>query len=331
LAAFSRVALAVGLVVALAYPVAVQVSGYTYFQTVGFLVLIYATLGIGWNFIGGWAGQFDFGPNIFLATGAYTAALAAVHWGWSPWLGMVAGIAVSMAICAVITFPVTRLRGHYFAIATVAMWMIAQPIGATWELINGSRGLFIPLAPAKSSWEAIWTLSWGGRSKAFAYYYVALALFIAAMYLAHRVDRSKLGYYFRAIRDDQEGAEAIGIDSRVYKTAARCLTAAVFAAGGVVYGFWALAVFPDQVLELNWSVLPMISTVLGGIGRLWGPFLGAIILIPISQVMSATLGTGPLAGRGLDVIVYGIIIMAVAAFRPSGLLSLPWARWFRRG
>ena len=317
--------------VALAYPIAVQMSGYTYFQTVGFLVLIYATLGVGWNFIGGWAGQFDFGPNIFLATGAYTAALAAVNWGWSPWLGMPAGIVVSMAICAVITFPVTRLRGHYFAIATVAMWMIAQPIGATWELINGSRGLFIPLTPAKGTGEAIWTLGWGGRIKAFAYYYVALALFIGAMYLAHRVDRSKLGYYFRAIRDDQEGAEAIGIDSRVYKTAARCLEAAVFAAGGVIYGFWALAVFPDQVLELNWSVLPMIATVLGGIGRLWGPLLGASILIPISQVMSATLGTGPLAGRGLDVIVYGIIIMAVAAFRPSGLLSLPWGRWLGRG
>jgi len=330
LAASKRIALGVGLLAALAYPLIIQATGYTYFQTVGFLVFIYAMLGVGWNFIGGWAGQFDFGPCIFLATGAYTAALATVHWGWSPWLGMIAGIVVSMVICAAITFPVTRLRGHYFAIATVAMWMIAQPIGATWELINGSRGLFIPFTPAKNQIEAIWHLAWGGRSKALAYYYVALLLFVLTMYLAHRVDRSKLGYYFRAVRDDQEGAEAIGIDSRVYKTAARCLTAAVFAAGGVLYGFWALAVFPDQVLEMNWSVLPMISTVLGGIGRLWGPLLGALILIPISQGMSATLGSGPLAGRGLDVIVYGIIIMVVAAFRPSGLLSLPWARWFRR-
>jgi branched-chain amino acid transport system permease protein len=81
---------------------------------------------------------------------------------------------------------------------------------------------------------------------------------------------------------------------------------------------------------MNWSILPMISTVLGGIGRLWGPMLGAIILIPIAQIMSATLGAGPLAGRGLDVIVYGVIIMLVAALRPSGLLSLPWARWFSR-
>jgi branched-chain amino acid transport system permease protein len=82
-------------------------------------------------------------------------------------------------------------------------------------------------------------------------------------------------------------------------------------------------VFPDQVLEMNWSVLPMISTVLGGIGQLWGPLLGAAILIPIAQIMSVTLGAGPLAGRGIDVIVYGLIIMVVAAGRPNALLSLP--------
>jgi len=325
-----RVALALGALVALVYPIPLQLTGYTYFQTVGFLVLLYAALGVGWNVVGGWAGQFDFGPCVFFATGAYTAAILAVHLGWSPWPGLLAGVVVSVLICAAVTFPVTKLRGHYFAIATVAMWMIAQPIGATWEFINGSRGLFIPLGPAQGPLDAVTMLRFPARSRAMAYYYVALALFAVALLAARGIDRSKLGYYFRAIRDDQEGAEAIGIDSRVYKTLARCFTAAVFAAGGVVYTFWALAVFPDQVLEMNWSVLPMISTVLGGIGRLWGPMLGAAILIPIAQVMSATLGAGPLAGRGLDVIVYGVIIMLVAALRPSGLLSLPWARWFSR-
>ena len=328
--AMPRVALGLGLLAALIYPLPLQAAGYTYYQTVGFLVLLYATLGVGWNFIGGWAGQFDFGPNIFLAIGAYAAAVMAVNFGWSPWLALVAGVLMSMTICAVVTFPVTRLRGHYFAIATVAMWMIAQPIGATWEYINGSRGFFIPQVPATSATDAVLMLRFGARTKALAYYYVALALFILVMLLARAVDRSKLGYYFRAIRDDQEGAEAIGIDSRVYKTLARCLEAGVFAAGGAAYGFWALAVFPDQALELNWSILPMISTVLGGIGRLWGPLLGAAILIPIAQIMSVTLGAGPLAGRGIDVIVYGLIIMVVAAGRPNGLLSLPWARWFGR-
>jgi branched-chain amino acid transport system permease protein len=242
---------------------------------------------------------------------------------------MAAGVLVAMLLCAVLTYPLTRLRGHYFAISTVAIWMIAQPIGATWEYINGSRGLFIPVERGQGALRAIESLQFTGRTKALGYYYVALALFLLTLAIARLVERSKLGFYFRAIRDDQEGAEGIGIDSRLYKVIARCITAGVFAAGGVLYGFWALAVFPEQVLDLNWSTLPIMATVVGGIGRLWGPVLGAVILIPISQIMSTTLGTGPLAGRGIDLIVYGIIIILIAAFRPTGLLSLPWARWFR--
>src|SRR3989441_1173139 len=222
-----------------------------------------------------------------------------------------------------------RLRGHYFAISTVAIWMIAQPIGATWEFINGSRGLFIPMQTGQGVLGSIASLQFVGRTKALGYYYVAFGLLALTLWLMHLVERGRLGFYFRAIRDDQEGAEGIGIPSRLYKVIARSITAAVFGAGGVLYGFWALAVFPEQVLDLNWSTLPIMATVVGGIGRLWGPVLGAFILIPISQIMSTTLGTGPLAGRGIDLIVYGIIIVLIAALRPTGILSLPWSRWAR--
>jgi len=315
------------LLLALVYPIPLQYSGYTYFQTVGFLVLLNAMLGIGWNVIGGWAGQFDFGPQVFFAVGAYMAALLLIHFGLNPWLGMVAGVVGAMVLSALVTYPLTRLRGHYFAISTVAIWMIAQPIGATWELINGSRGLFIPVQTGHGPLRSLAELQFAGRTKALGYYYVALGLFVLVLVAAHLVERSKLGFYFRAIRDDQEGAEGIGINSRLYKVIARSITAGVYAVGGVLYGFWALAVFPEQALDLNWSTLPMMATVVGGIGRLWGPVLGAVILIPISQLMSTTLGTGPLAGRGIDLIVYGIIIILIAALRPTGLLSLPWRRW----
>ncbi|HEV8616070.1 MAG TPA: branched-chain amino acid ABC transporter permease [Methylomirabilota bacterium] len=325
-----RVALVTGIVLGLAYPIPLQYSGYSYYQTVGFLVLINAMLGVGWNVIGGWTGQFDFGPQVFLAVGAYVAAILFVHLGLNPWLGMLAAVITAMIVCALVTYPLTRLRGHYFAIATVAIWMIAQPIGATWEFINGSRGLFIPMHPAQSMLEGAAHLQFAGRTKALGYYYLAFALLALALWLMSLVEHSKLGFYFRAIRDDQEGAEGIGIDSRLYKVIARSITAGVFAAGGVLYGFWALAVFPDQVLDLNWATLPIMATVVGGIGRLWGPLLGSAILIPMSQVMSTTLATGPLAGRGIDLIVYGIIIILIAALRPTGLLSLPWARWTRR-
>jgi branched-chain amino acid transport system permease protein len=327
---WSRGALLAGAIVALVYPLPFDAGGYVYYETVGFLVLLNAMLGVGWNVIGGWAGQFDFGPNVFFALGAYAGALLAIHWGWNAWLGLAGAAVASVVACAAVTYPITRLRGHYFAIATVAMWMIAQPIGATWEFINGSRGLFIPIEPARGLVHGFVTLQFPGRSKGLGFYYVSLALFALVLWGARAVERSKLGFYFRAIRDDQEGAEGIGIDSRFHKVAARCVMAAIFAIGGVVYSFWALAVFPDQVLDVNWNVLPMMATVVGGIGRLWGPVLGAVILIPISQLMTATLGAGPLAGRGIDLIIYGAIIMVIAGGRPNGLLSLPWARWSGR-
>ena len=325
-----RLALLLLAVGAIVYPIPLQLQGYTYYQTVGFLVLLNAVLGLGWNVIGGWAGQFDFGPQVFFAVGAYVAALLFVRGGVEAWLGMLVAIVVAVVLCALLTYPLTGLRGHYFAIATVAIWMIAQPIGATWEYIGGSQGLFIPTKPHDGALATALSLQYTGPLKALGYYYSALVLFTVTLALMAWVERSKLGYYFRAVRDDQEAAEGIGIDSRLYKVVARSVTAAVFATGGVLYAFWALSVFPEQVLELNWSTLPIMATVVGGIGHLWGPVLGAVILIPISQIMSTTLGTGPLAGRGIDLIVYGVIIILIAAFRPTGLLSLPWKRWLGR-
>ena len=323
-------ALGLGILVALLYPIPFEKSGQIYYETVGFLVLLNAMLGIGWNIIGGWAGQFDFGPSIFFAIGAYTAALLHIHFGLNAWLALSGAIIVSVVLCALLTYPVTKLRGHYFAIATVAMWMIAQPIGATWSLINGSQGLFIPVAPGGTFLHGLLTMEFPGRGKGLGFYYLSLFLFAVTLVGAAIVERSKWGFYFRALRDDQEGAEGIGIDTRLYKVIARCLMAAIFAAGGVLYGFWALAVFPDQVLEVNWNILPMMAAVVGGLGRLWGPVLGSIVLIPISQVMTATLGAGPLAGRGIDLIIYGAVIMLIAGWRPNGLLSLPWGEWIGR-
>ena len=325
-----RIALVVGAVAAILYPIPLQIQGTTYYQTVGFLVLLNAMLGVGWNVIGGWAGQFDFGPQVFFAVGAYAAALLYVKLGVNAWLGLPLAALLAAVVCAVLTYPLTRLRGHYFAISTVAIWMIAQPIGSTWEYIGAAQGLFIPVKAHSSVVGEALSLQFGGRTKAMGYYYAALVLFALTIALMAWVERSKLGFYFRAIRDDQEAAESIGIDSRRYKVIARSITAAVFGGAGVLYAFWALSVFPEQALELNWSTLPIMATVVGGIGRLWGPVLGAIILIPISQIMSTMLGTGPLAGRGIDLIVYGLIIVIIAAFRPTGSLSLPWARWFGR-
>src|SRR2546426_1864604 len=143
----ARIALVIGALAAIAYPIPLQLQGTTYYQTVGFLVLINAMLGLGWNVIGGWAGQFDFGPQVFFGVGAYTAALLFVRLGLDAWLGLLAAVGVAVVVCALLTYPLTRLRGHYFAIATLPIWMSAQPIGATWDFIGGSQGRFIPFGP----------------------------------------------------------------------------------------------------------------------------------------------------------------------------------------
>ena len=137
----ARIALIIGALAAILYPIPLQLQGTTYYQTVGFLVLLTAMLGVGWNVIGGWAGQFDFGPQVFFAVGAYTSALLYVKLGVDAWLGLPVAAAAAALICAVLTYPLTRLRGHYFAISTVAIWMIAQPIGATWDYIGAAQGL----------------------------------------------------------------------------------------------------------------------------------------------------------------------------------------------
>jgi branched-chain amino acid transport system permease protein len=322
------ITLGIGALLAILYPIPSQVQDQTYFQTVGFLVLINAMLGVGWNIIGGWAGQFDFGPQIFFAIGAYTAGVLLDKAGVNAWVAIVAAVLVTVVICALITYPITKLRGHYFAIATVAMWMIAQPIGSTWDFINGSLGLFIPFRSRDSGLEQALALQFTGKTKEMGYYYAVLFLFALTVAFAYWVKSSKLGYSFMAVRDDQDGAEAIGINSRVMKVVARCMTAGVFAVGGVIYSMWALSIYPEQVLDLQWGTLPTIAAVVGGLGRIWGPLLGALVLIPLSQWMSTTLGTGPLAGRGIDLVVYGLIIMLIAALRPQGLLSLPWSRWY---
>src|SRR5262249_60807756 len=159
-------------------------------------------LGMGWNVIGGWAGQFDFGPQVFFAVGAYTAALLYVRLGVDAWLGLLAGVAVAALICSVLTYPLTRLRGHYFAISTVAIWMIAQPIGATWEYIGAAQGLFIPVRPRTGVAASALALQFSGPAKAMGYYYAALVLFAITLAIMAAVERSTLGHYFRAIRDD---------------------------------------------------------------------------------------------------------------------------------
>lgn len=308
----ARIALVIGALAAIVYPIPLQLQGQTYYQTVGFLVLVNAMLGVGWNVIGGWAGQFDFGPQVFFAVGAYTAALLYVKLGVDAWLGLLAGVAVAAVLCAILTYPLTRLRGHYFAIATIAVGEIVQTFMINWDWVGGARGLFIPIDRTGS------LLAFQFRDKQ-VYYYIALGLLLLALWVTRRIERSRTGYYFRAIREDQDAAASLGIPVARYKQRAMAVSAALTALGGTFYAQYILFIDPESVLPLSLSILICLIAVLGGVGTLWGPLIGAAILVPLGEATRIYLGG---TGKAIDLLIYGFLIMVISVIQPGGIMAL---------
>ena len=282
-----------------------------YPQHVMILVLLNALLGTAWNILGGFAGQISLGHAIFFGAGAYTSTLLSQHLLISPWLGMIAGALAAAALALAIGYPCFRLSGHYFAIATIAIGEIAVIAVTNWDFAGGAVGLFLPVE--------------GGSLRAMTfdtkigYHYVICALLAVALALAGWLRRSKAGYYWRAIREDQPAARSAGVPATRYKQYAIALSAALTAMAGTFYAQYVLFIDPPSVLPLSLSIQVCLVTVLGGAGTLVGPLLGAAVLVPLSGLTSAMLGG---SGRSLDLVVYGALIMVIAVFEPAGLVGI---------
>jgi len=231
--------------------------------------------------------------------------------GISPWLGMLAGAACAAALALAIGYPCFRLSGHYFAIATIAIAEIAVIAVTNWEFAGGAVGLFLPVE--------------GGGLAAFrfegkrGYYYVAAALLAVAICTAVALRRSRAGYYWRAIREDQAAARSVGVPAFRYKQLAIAISAALTAMAGTFYAQYVLFIDPPSVLPLSLSIQICLVPVLGGAGTIVGPLLGAAVLVPLSEATRVYLGG---SGRSLDLVVYGLLIMLIAAFEPGGLVGL---------
>jgi len=275
------------------------------------LVMLYALLGTAWNLLGGFAGQISLGQAIFFGAGAYTSTLLAQHLGVSPWLGMIAGAVCAAILALAIGYPCFRLSGHYFAIATIAIAEIAVIAVTNWEFAGGAVGLFLPVE--------------GGGLAAFrfegkrGYYYVAAALLAVALCVSVALRRSRAGYYWRAIREDQAAARSVGVPALRYKQLAIAISAALTAMAGTFYAQYVLFIDPPSVLPLSLSIQICLVPVLGGVGTVAGPLLGAAVLVPLSESTRVYLGG---SGRSLDLVVYGLLIMVIAAFEPAGLVGL---------
>jgi branched-chain amino acid transport system permease protein len=284
-----------------------------FWQNVAILVLIFATAATAWAVLGGSAGQISFGHSLFFSVGAYTTAYVVIHPGFSPWLGMAAGALLAAVIGTVIGFPFFRLRSHYFSIATIAMQQVAFVLVTNTKELGEASGLALPLRSSSLA-----NLQFSIRDKT-EYYLVALAIFGAGLLLVWLVLRGPIGYYLRAIRDDEGAAQTLGVRARRHKLYAMALSAAITAFAGGYYAMYALFVDPSVVLGVGFSILIALAAILGGATSLWGPLIGAAILVLLQQ-FTRTMFSG--AGTGLDFVIYGILVMLIGIAEPRGLAGL---------
>jgi len=284
-----------------------------FYQRVAALVVLAAISASAWNVLGGYAGQVSFGHSVYFGVGAYSALLAFTKLGLPPIAGAPLGVMVSVAISVLIGLPSFRLRGHYFSMATFAIAALAELLVISWNFAGGAIGM---MGPANS--RSLADLLFRGSLPYYVIFLVVLAILLA---LTHLMQRSRMGFYLRAIGSGERAAESLGVPVRRYKLYALLLSGAFTALAGSLYAVMIGFIDPDSGFGVLISVNMVVMAALGGAGTLFGPLIGAIILVPLSEASNAFFGGG---GSGAAYIVYGVIIMLIARFSPGGV-----AEWWR--
>jgi branched-chain amino acid transport system permease protein len=262
-------------------------------------VLMFATLSFGWNILGGYTGYVSFGNVVFFGIGTYTSAALWQHWHQQS-IPLAIGIAVILAVAfaVVLGIPILRLRGHYFAIATLGIALATEEIVANIDWLGAGSG------------EAIRPL------EAFSSYYVAMWIVCAASMLAtYLITRSKLGYAFVAIRENEEAAAVLGVDAWRYKVIAWAISAAMAAAAGAVFAGANGFIDPPTAFATDDNVFPIVMALLGGVSTVAGPLIGALILTAINETLWSHFPQ-------IHTLFFGAVIVLVVLFLPRGLLWL---------
>lgn len=303
-----------GLLVALAFVVYPLVITAPFYQRTGALVLLSAIAASAWNLIGGYAGQISVGHAVFYGIGAYLPLLFYTYLGTTPLVGVPFGIVLSMILAVLIGMPTFRLQGHYFTMATIAVAELVRIVVSNWSFVGGAIGLSGPAVPR--SW-----LDVSYRSSV-PYYYMFLVVLAILLGVTYVLTRSRTGFYLRALRSGEAGARSLGVPVRRYKLYALLWSAAFTSVAGSLYALMIGFADPDSVFGILVSVQMVIVAALGGAGTLFGPLLGALILVPLATMMNSLYGgTNP----SITFVVYGGIIMLLSRFEPGGLAEL-WRR-----
>ena len=289
-----------------------------YLLTVLITILYFAYTGQAWNVMMGFAGQLSLGHALYVGLGAYATAALYVHFGIGPWLGLPVAIAVSVLCGAIIGFLAFRfgVAGVYFAILTIAFAEFAR-IGFdhfTW--VGGSSGFFLPVA--NYTRNDLWNL----RGSPAMFYYVMLMLTAAAFVLCHALLKSRVGFYWQAIREDEAAARSLGINTFRYKMYAVVISAGMTAVAGVFFAFYYNNLFPEQVFHISRSIELILGPIIGGIGTLFGPIIGAFLLTGLSEFMQELLHALGFDVPGAKQVFYGICLLVVVMVLPDGVW--PW-------
>ena len=275
------------------------------------MALYVALLAHAWNMLGGYGGQFSFGHAVFFGTGAYVQAMAQLQLGWNAWLALAAALAAAAAVGAGIGALTFRygLKGSYFALVTLAFAEVFRIVAVSVGFTGGGVGLMLPLR------ESFANLQFGSRK---GYIALVLGFVVAAMLVTAWLRHSRFGARLQAVRDNEDAARALGIDPWAVKLGAMTLSAAFMGAGGAFYVQVFQYIDPSLAFGPTTSVEALVAAIVGGIGTLWGPVLGAAVLHLLAELTRNLFGELP----GLNLIVYGVVLVLIVLFAPRGLAGV---------
>jgi len=278
--------------------------------------LMYSIYGMGWNTIGGYGGQVDLGKAQYVGIGAYTTAVMLIRWDIPFWVSMPIGICFSVGWSFIIGYPLFRLKGHYFAIATIATSLVLKNLFEIWGFVGAARGLEI--SPIKYHPPDFLRLIF---KEDIYYYYVILGVFLFGILYINWFRKSRLGFQLRSIKDNEAVARSLGINVHWAKIKTYAIATAFVSVVGSFHACYIKAIEPEDTMSLDISILIALMAMLGGAGSMWGPIIGAGILIPLKSYLKEWLGAT--AGLvGIDLILYAAIIMIISAFEPRGIWGI---------
>src|ERR1051325_7706586 len=289
----------------IAYPF---VFSNAFYLDIGVALLLAAISASAWNIVGGYAGQVSVGHSMFFGVGAYLPLLVFHHWQLPPIVCVPIAVGISLVLAIIIGLPTFRLSGHYFSMATIAVAELIRLVVGTIDFLGAAIGLQGPAVGR--GW---WDLTFRGE---LPYYFIFLAVLVILLFITWLLQRSRFGYYLRAIKAGERAARSLGVPVRRTKLYALMLSATFTSVAGSLYSIKTGFIDPESGFGILVSVQMVIVAALGGAGTLFGPLIGALLLVPLQTATNTWFGGG---GSGLTYILYGGIIVLLARFEPGGM------------